>query len=595
MKWDLSVLYNDFDDPRIESDFSRMQELTGQMKAALEGNDSALETLTRYERLSEESRMLSEKLGEFASLTLSTDATNAEAMKLMDRLMKQSVEESLVSSAFARYLKTLGSDALEAAIQESAELKQVAYALRSALKAAEHLPASEIEEWMLNMSLTGAQAFSQLRDKLDATLMVDYRGEKIPLSAARGKAEDPDPTVRLDAYQAELAAYPQVEQAMAACLNAIKGEDLTWIRAENYDSILDKTLFQSGMDRETLEAMWTACREFFPAFRRYLRKKGELLGHKNGLPFYELFAPVSIGDAPARTYTMDEARETLVREMSKFTPEMGAFIDRAFNERWIDMFPHEGKSGGAFCAGVSSCEQSRILTNFTGSMGDVSTLAHELGHAWHNHCMKGLPLSMRDEPMPLAETASIFNETLLAGALRKDAGEAELFTILEAELQNATQVIVDIYSRYLFESAVIEGRKTHTLSVEELKELMLDAQEQSYGDGLDHAYRHPYMWACKSHYYGPGFAFYNFPYAFGLLFGKGVFAQYQEKGAAYVPVYCQLLRSCGSDNVANVAAAVGIDVHSVDFWRSSLRGIEADIDLFVRLADEHLAHTSIKE
>jgi len=341
-------------------------------------------------------------------------------------------------------------------------------------------------------------------------------------------------------------------------------------------------------DRETLEAMWTACSEFFPAFRKYLRKKGELLGHKNGLPFYDLFAPVSIGDAPSRTYTMDEAHELLVREMSKFTPEMGEFIDRAFKERWIDMFPYEGKGGGAFCAGVPSCEQSRVLTNFTGSMGDVSTLAHELGHAWHNYCMRGLPFSLRGEPMPLAETASIFNETLLASVLRAGAEKEELFTILEAELQNATQVIVDIYSRYLFETAVIENRKTRQLSVDELKNLMLDAQDQSYGEGLDPEYRHPYMWACKSHYYIPGMGFYNFPYAFGLLFGKGVFAQYQEKGAAFVPTYNQLLRSCGSGSIADVAASVGIDVRSVDFWRESLRVIEQDINLFIQLADEHL-------
>ncbi len=588
MKWDLSVLYQGFDDPAIETDFARVIALGEEMKTLLDAPGGVRETLEKYQRMNEESDLLGGKLGEFASLTMATDATNEPAMLLMDRLMKQSVEDSLVSSAFSRYVKSLGEEEFEQAIESSEELKKVAYALRYARAAAEHLPAPEIQEWLLNMSLTGAQAFSQLRDKLDATLMVDYRGEQLPLAAVRGMAEDPDAQVRRDAYEAELKAYPKMEQSMAACLNAIKGEGLTLIKAENFDSILDETLFQSAMDRETLEAMWTACREFFPAFRKYLRKKGELLGHKNGLPFYDLFAPVSIGEASARTYTMEEAHELLVREMSKFTPEMGEFIDRAFNERWIDMFPYEGKGGGAFCAGIESCEQSRVLTNFTGSMGDVSTLAHELGHAWHNHCMKGLPLSMRGTPMPLAETASIFNETLLASVLRSGAEKEELFTILEAELQNATQVIVDIYSRYLFETAVIEGRKSHQLSVEELKNLMLDAQDQSYGEGLDPEYRHPYMWACKSHYYIPGMGFYNFPYAFGLLFGKGVFAQYQEKGAEFVPVYNQLLRSCGSDDIAHVAASVGIDVHSVDFWRESLRVIEKDIELFVRLADEYL-------
>jgi len=588
MKWDLSVLYQGFDDPVIEKDFAKAIELNAQMKALLDNPKDARETLEAFARMQEERDMLGGKLGEFASLTLATEATNEPAMLLMDRLMKESVEQSLVGSAFSRYVKNLTDEEFEKAIANSKMLTEVAYALRYSREAAEHLPAPEIEEWLLNMSLTGAQAFSQLRDKLDATLMVDYRGEQLPLAAVRGMAEDPDPQVRRDAYEAELKAYPKMEQSMAACLNAIKGEGLTLIKAEKFDSILDETLFQSAMDRETLEAMWTACSEFFPAFRKYLRKKGELLGHKNGLPFYDLFAPVSIGDAPSRTYTMDEAHELLVREMSKFTPEMGEFIDRAFKERWIDMFPYEGKGGGAFCAGVPSCEQSRVLTNFTGSMGDVSTLAHELGHAWHNYCMRGLPFSLRGEPMPLAETASIFNETLLASVLRAGAEKEELFTILEAELQNATQVIVDIYSRYLFETAVIENRKTHQLSVDELKNLMLDAQDQSYGEGLDPEYRHPYMWACKSHYYIPGMGFYNFPYAFGLLFGKGVFAQYQEKGAAFVPTYNQLLRSCGSGSIADVAASVGIDVRSVDFWRESLRVIEQDINLFIQLADEHL-------
>ena len=585
MNWDLSVFYKGFDDPQIERDFARCDEITVEKQAVLKQGLSVRETLEKYMALSEE-REQTNKYGEYASLSLSTDANNTAAMQLMDRAMQQDVADRMAGAAFSRYLGGLSDEAFEQAIAESEQLQAVDFSLRQDRAAAKHLPAPEIQEWLLKMSLTGSRAFSQLRDKLDATLSVDYRGEKLPLSAVRGKAEDPDPQVRYDAYKAELAAYPQIEQAMAACLNGIKGEGLTMLEANRFDSILDQTLFYSNMDRETLDAMWQACREFLPAFRKYLRKKGELLGHKNGLPFYDLFAPMHLGDKPGKTYTVEEARALLIREMSKFTHEMGQFIDNAFENHWIDMFPHEGKGGGAFCAGVPHCEQSRVLTNFTGSLGDVSTLAHELGHAWHNRCMKGLPLAMRDEPMPLAETASIFNETLLAGALRQSASKEELFTLLESDLQNSTQVIVDIYSRFLFESAVIEGRKTHTLSVEELKNLMLDAQDQSYGDGLDPEYRHPYMWACKSHYYIPGFAFYNFPYAFGLLFGKGVFAQYQQKGAEFVPVYNQLLRSCGSDTVANVAASVGIDVHSVDFWRQSLRVIEKDIELFIQLADE---------
>lgn len=586
--WDLSVFYRDFDDPQIEADFARIGELIPAMQQLLQSEGDPAALLTAYADREQELETLLGKLNSFASLTLATDASNARAMQLNDRVMQQSVPISLLSSAHSRYLGGMSAEALEEVIGGSERLQAIAFYLRRQREAALHLPAPEIEEWLLHMTLDGAVAFSQLRDQLDATLMVDYRGEQLPLSAVRGKAEDPDPAVRRDAYLAELAAYRKIEIPMAACLNGIKGQGLTMVRAEGFDSILEESLYSSNMDRETLDAMWTACREFFPAFRRYLRKKGELLGHPNGLPFYDLFAPLRAGDAPAKTYTVEEARAILLRELGKFTPDMAAFIDQAFENRWIDLYPRPGKGGGAFCAGVPHAEQSRVLTNFTGSLGDVSTLAHELGHAWHNRCMAGLPLVMRNEPMPLAETASIFNETLLANALRQGVPQDQLLGLLDGDLQNSTQVVVDIYSRFLFESAVIEGKKSHNLSVDEMKQLMLDAQEQSYGDGLDPEYRHPYMWACKSHYYIPGMGFYNFPYAFGLLFGKGVYAQYLQKGAEFVPVYNQLLRACGSGMVADVAAGVGIDVRSVDFWRSSLETIEKDIDLFVSLADAQL-------
>ena len=580
--WDLSVLYADFDDPRIEADFSALKALcekaqglmTGEPGAALEKMTDAMEEITR----------LISALSSFASLTLATDANNERAQQLMDRLMMFSVQLSLLSSAFTRYIG--GVENLEAFMEKSEKLRAVSFYLRKSKEDALHLMDPAIEEWMLKMSLTGGEAFSTLRDKLDATLMVDYKGEQLPLAAIRSKAYDPDPQVRKDAYEAELAAYPKIEIPMAACLNGIKGEALTAIQATHFDSVLDQTLFHSNMDRETLDAMLTAIREALPVFRKYLRKKGEILGHANGLPFYDLFAPIAPAGYVPRAYTIEEARAKLIDEMSKFSPAMGAFIDHAFASRWIDVYPREGKGGGAFCAGLHHQDQSRVLTNFAGSFSDVSTLAHELGHAWHNRCMAGLPACMTDAPMPLAETASIFNETLLANAAMAQAGKEERFSLLEGNLMEATQTIVDIYSRYLFESAVIEKRKERTLSVAELKQLMLDAQEESYGDGLDPDIRHPYMWACKSHYYIPGLAFYNFPYAFGQLFGAGVFARYQKEGADFVPKYNQLLRSCGSGMVADVAASVGIDVRSVDFWRASLRVYEREIEEFIALADE---------
>ena len=414
------------------------------------------------------------------------------------------------------------------------------------------------------------------------TLKVDYRDEVITLSEVRNLVYSPDPAVRKDAYEAEIASYAKMELPMSYCLNSIKMEARTLAKARKFDSVLDMTLTDSRMDRETLDAMWTAIREYLPHFRRYLKAKGRMLGHQNGLPFYDLFAPVG---SVSRKYTVEEAREILIREMGKFSPDMAAFIGNAFDAQWIDFYPREGKTGGAFCTGVHYADRSLVMTNFQGSFSDVSTLAHELGHGWHNRCMAGLPYMMTDEPMPLAETASIFNETMLSWQVLSSCSPEERLYLLENGLMEATQTVVDIYSRFLFEQEVIDTRADHAMSVEELKAAMLRAQEASYGDGLDPEIRHPYMWACKSHYYYSGYNFYNFPYAFGLLFGKGVFARYLEKGPAFAEDYCRLLRSCGSAPVADVAASVDIDVRDPAFWRSSLEVIRKDIDEFVTLSE----------
>ena len=581
MTWDLSVLYSGFQSPEFLQDIDslspRLEEIG---KTLAQGG----EPLSLLEKITGQFAGLQEvfaKVGAFAYLTWAADAVNQEALSCIDKLMEKQVAAEQLQSEFSRYLSTLSN--MDEIIAKSPLLIEHSFLLHEMKENAAHRMDKSIESWILRMSLTGGEAFSQLREKLAATLTASFRGEDIPLSAVRAKAYDPDPSVRKDAYEAELNAYPKSELSFAACLNGIKGEALIQTEARHFDSVLDWTLHDSRMDKTTLDALWTAVRESLPDFRRYLRAKGRLLGHEDGIPFYDLMAPVGKG---LRTYTAEEARALLAQKLGSFSPAMGDFIHEAFDNRWIDMYPRSGKQGGAFCSSIHPLNISRVLTNFAGSFADISTLAHELGHAWHNRCMAGLPILLTTQPMPLAETASIFNETLLSHMVLKNATPEEAFTIIEAELMEATQTIVDIYGRFLFETEVINARADHALSVDELKDAMLRAQEASYGDGLAKDARHPYMWACKIHYYSPTFHFYNFPYAFGLLFAKGVFAQYLEKGDAFVPAYNQLLRSCGNGTVYDVARSVGINVRSVDFWRSSLRIVTEEIERFVSLCDK---------
>ena len=579
--WDLSFLYKGFEDEAFQADLKRLPEAIAKEKAILESELPVQEKLEKLMDASEALSALFDRLFSFAGLTLATDANNGTAQQYEDKLSIIANDASLVDSAITRFVG--GIENLEEIIAASEKLQPVAFALREMKQSAAHTIPAEIEPWMLQMKLSGGSAFSQLRDKLDSTHTVEYRGESLPLPAVRGMAYDGDASVRKDAYEAEIASYKKIELPMSYCLNSIKMEARTMAKAKGFDSVLDMTLDQNRMDRETLEAMISAIKEYLPHFRRYLRAKAKYLGHADGLPFYDLFAPV--GKA-SKAYTIEEAREILLREMGKFTPAMAEFMDNAFEQRWIDVYPKEGKGGGAFCAGAHEYDRSLILTNYQGSFSDISTLAHELGHAWHNRCMAGLPYCLTGTPMPLAETASIFNETILAHQVLKNATEEEQFTLLEASLMEVTQTCVDILSRYLFETEVIDTRADHAMTVDELKDCMLRAQDATYGDGLSKDVRHPYMWACKSHYYSSGYNFYNFPYAFGELFGKGVFAQYLKEGEAFVPKYNQLLRSCGSGTIAEVAASVGIDVRSADFWRASLEVVKSEIDTFCQLCEK---------
>ena len=583
--WDLTVFYKDFDDPEFKDDLARLPKeidaFTAAIAAPAEDEVKKLVSLVHQE---EALSNLFERLSLMIGLTLSVDANNKAANAAMAPLMRAVMGSSLASNAFSRYLASLEN--LDAIIDADDELKARAFALREAAENAKHQLPEALEKPVLKMQLSGGEAFSQLRDKLDATLLVDYDGKQIPLSAVRALAYDGDADTRRRAYEAELASYKKIELPMSFCLNNLKAEGETMAALKGYKGVLDMALAHSRMDEKTLEAMWTAIREALPELREYFKAKGRLLGHENGLPFYDLFAPVG---QSTRTYTVEEARALLLDLFGKFCPEMGEMMRTAFDEGWIDMYPREGKSGGAFCSGYYAKNISRVMTNFAGSASDVSTLAHELGHAFNNRMLHHKPIMMTETPMPLAETASTFNETLLISQLLKTATPEEELTLLDSCLTEQTQTMVDIYSRFLFEQKVVAAQADHALDVDELKETMLWAQDQSYGDGLDPAFRHPYMWACKSHYYSPNVHFYNFPYAFGGLFARGLYARYEQEGEAFVPVYCDLLSRFGSDTIANVTASVGIDVTTPDFWRSAVESVLVQVRRFVDLANQETA------
>ena len=580
--WNLDPIYKGFDDPAFCADMETLAQkarAVGAFAAALpamEPLQGLKEGIARMEELTQ----LTGKLAEYASLRQSTNTRDTESGSKLGQIMQILSATAGPQAIFNEWAAKLPN--LEELVAGDESLKDYSFYFKNLKQQATHLLGAKGEEICARLDLSGGSAWADLQGYLTSTVPVEYNGGITNLSAIRNLAYDPDSAVRKAAYEAELACYEKIKDPVAHALNAIKMETISDCALRGYESPLGRTLERSLMKKETLDAMLGAMDEYLPKFWQYLKAKGKALGHEKGLPWYDLFAPM--GNMTGK-YTAEEARDYLVELFSGFDQELADMVARAFDNAWIDFYPRSGKSGGAFCSGVDCLHESRILTNFDGQFTDVVTLAHELGHAFHNQCIDSHRVLNHDYSMPLAETASTFNECVIMNAAIKAAkSDDEKLALIESQLQDATQVICDIYSRYRFETMVFEKRREEFMGEQALCGLMTEAQKQSYGDGLDEGVMHPYMWVCKSHYYGP--TFYNFPYAFGALFARGLYAQYERDGAAFVPKYKRLLYTTAVATAEDTAKVADIDLTDKDFWRSALQMLADEIDLFCQLVEK---------
>lgn len=582
-QWDLSILYNGFDDPNYAADMAKLDEKIAEVSAfaAEAASIGAEELLLKYVELNTAITTLAEKLIIYANLRYSANTSDVEAASTMGVLMGKLSAIAAPSAAVDKVIAKIEN--IEEIIGQNDILKDHSYVLTRIVKNSKHLLSDAEESLFATMDISGATAWSDLQSNLTSSLKVDYNGEQITLSSVRNLAYDPDQAVRKAAFEAELAAYPKIETPVAFALNSIKLQVIGEAARRGYESPLAKALDNSAMKRETLDALLSAMNEYMPAFRKYLRAKACALGHEGGLPWYDLFAPMGKSD---KKYTTEDARDYLLNIFGKFDSELHDMVKEAFDNSWIDFFPREGKVGGAFDCAVHCAGQSRVLTNFDGSFSDIVTLAHELGHSFHDRQVyKNAPLN-REYSMPVAETASTFNEVLVMNTAIAECEDRETkLALIESQLMDATQIIVDIYSRYLFETSVFTNRPQEFLSPERMCELMLDAQKNAYGEGLDENCMHPYMWLCKGHYYSGGLSFYNYPYAFGGLFARGIYAKYLNEGNDFVATYKKMLRATGTSTVEDAAKVCGIDLTDVNFWRAGLASIAEQIDEFCELVN----------
>jgi oligoendopeptidase F len=585
-RWDLTPFFPGADSPELDAEFDEVVAGIASLRELLDahGIDAGAqpdagafdEIVARLNELLERHHLLIAYLW----LEVTVDSRNETAQARLSELQRESVALTNLETRLTAWLGTVDADEL---VGRSEAAREHEYAIRRAQVAARHLMERPQEELAADLALTGSTAWEKLHGDLTSQIVVrlelDGEERELPMSEVRNLAFRPEREVRRSAHEAELAAWEQAAVPLAAAINSIKGEVNTVSGRRHWDSVIDEALFGSAIDRETLEALLGAVRDALPDFRRYMHAKARALGLER-LAWYDVDAPLG---GSTREWSFDEARDFIVEQFGTYSDRLRDYVERAFRERWVDAEPRVGKQGGAFCMPMRR-DESRVLMNYTPTYTGVAILAHELGHGYHNVNLAARTQIQKRTPMTLAETASIFCETIVRrAALREAEGDKEAqLELLEGSLQTSLGVDVDILSRFLFESRLLEQRRRRELSVAELCELMLGAQRETYGDGLDEDTLHRYMWAVKPHYYSVE-SFYNYPYTFGLLFGLGLYARYEADPDEFRAGYDELLSSTGMADAATLASRFGVDIRSGDFWRSSLDVVRADIERFEEL------------
>lgn len=544
--WDLTPLFPGLESPEFRRAWEGVKGRIGRLKGLLEGEAPLAEVLAALDALQEEATPLWAYL--YARFTANTQ--DEAALAKLSELEMLFLDFQRLRPRLTRYL----------ALQEPEEAGPYRILVVEAKEEALHMMPEGEEVLAAELSLSGRQAWSKLHESLTSQIAARVDGEELPITKVRNLYFHPEEAVRKKAYEAELKAWEAHEVPLAYALNGVKGEASVLHRRRGYKDDLEPSLLRNRIRRKTLLALQEAVREALPLFRRYFHLKAKALG-KERLDWWDLFAPIGQG----RRWTLEEARRFIREKLTAFVPGAAQVAEAAFAERWMDLLPRKGKVGGAYCMPRGG-GKSLILANYEESFESVSTLAHELGHAYHNFALAQAPAALREVPMTLAETASIMNETLVVEAALKEASPEEGLLILDAYLQGAAQVVVDIHSRFLFESWVFQKRKERELSPREFKELMLKAQEEAYGEAL--ATRHPYMWAVKGHYYGADF--YNYPYTFGLLFGLAVYEAAKED-PGFAEGYERLLAESGMHFAEELGRRFGFDLESPAFWRKGLK------------------------
>jgi oligoendopeptidase F len=583
MTWDLTSYFPEFNGAEmlqfkeaLRQDVEALKQSAAALAPLQDANTDAWEgILLRHEDLL---RRMSH-LGSYVGCLASADARNEAYLKEEAALARLRAEIAKVKIELLRAVKNSG-DAIFASFTARPSLAGAQNYLNRLREEARRAMVRDKEVLATDLGVDGIQAWGRLYDTMASKLEFDMvypdgRRERLPMSQRRSLMDHPDRGVRKAAFDGGNSAWQTMEDAAAAALNAIAGTRLTLNRHRGVEHFLDIALFQAAISRKTLDTMLEALRADIEIPRRILRLKAKQMGQAS-VAWYDLGAPLNLPNQEKLSW--HKAKAMVGESFNRAYPALGKFFQRQVIEKnWVDWEPRAGKRPGGFCTSSMLSKESRIFMTFNESLGDVLTLAHESGHAFHGHFMRDVRPYARGYPMTLAETASTFGEQVLMNGLLDDPAmsDAQKAMMLDVEIGHGAVYLLDIPVRYEFEKAFYEERKSGELSVSRLNELMVATQRQVVGDLLEPGGEDPYFWASKLHFYITGITFYNFPYTFGYLLSRGLYAMFRKEGDEFVPKYEEFLRLAGSDTAENVVRrTVGRELEAPEFWREAIRSLE---------------------
>ena len=575
-RWNLTTIYPSVTSKEFEADIEKTKVLLKKLIEDLEQNKTSVkELIPQLNELGD----LEETLSSYAYTSYSVNTTDKEAVGALNRVEEMAMDFASLETLYTDYVAK-HKDECDAFVKDNPDYR---FVFEETAEQSKHKMNREMEELAADLMRSGSDALSRLQEAVSSSACAELDGQKKTVIELRALATNADRETRRKAYEAELKVWKEHQIAFCYALNGIKGTSISLEKRRGWKSPIERSCATARINEKILDALITTLEKNLPMFRSYLKTKAKLLG-VDKLAWYDLFAPV--GNS-VKTYTLEEAKEIVVKNYGAFNPDMGEFAKHAFENGWIDPYPRAGKTGGAYDIYMPKIKESRVFANFDGTYDGVSTFAHELGHAWHDHVISVKPAQIRSYPMTLAETASIFSEFIVFKGVVENISDAEKITVIEQLVQSACQVCVDILCRFYFEREVFNRRKDGELMPEEMCDIMIDCQKKTYGDGLNENFLHPYMWAVKGHYYSTGFSFYNYPYAFGQLFGLGLYSRAQKENSSepFYKKYNALLALTGQLPAKEVAATAGIDLEDPAFWQEGMDIVAGYAKQFEELVD----------